>query len=43
MKVFSSKAGLKAGDIFLELDGKSVSKYSVEDVCRVERDPLKRH
>jgi carboxyl-terminal processing protease len=38
----AQKAGLKAGDIFLELDGKPVSKYTVEDVSAGLKGPAKK-
>jgi carboxyl-terminal processing protease len=38
----AQKAGLKAGDIFLELDGKSVSKSTVEEVSAGLKGPAKK-
>lgn len=38
----AQKAGLKAGDIFLELDGKPVNKSTVEDVSAGLKGPAKK-
>ena len=38
----AQKAGLKAGDIFVELDGKPVNKSSVEDVSTRLKGPAKK-
>ncbi len=38
----AQKAGLKAGDVFIELDGKSVSKSTVEEVSAGLKGPAKK-
>ena len=38
----AQKAGLKAGDIFLELDGKAINKSTVEEVSAMLKGPAKK-
>ena len=38
----AQKAGLKAGDIFVELDGKAINKSSVEEVSAMLKGPAKK-
>lgn len=38
----AQKSGLKAGDIFVELDGKSVNKSTVEEVSAMLKGPAKK-
>lgn len=38
----AQKAGLKAGDVFVELDGKPVNKSTVEDVSAMLKGPAKK-
>ena len=38
----AQKAGLKAGDVFVELDGKQVSKSTVEEVSALLKGPAKK-
>jgi carboxyl-terminal processing protease len=38
----AQKAGLKAGDMFVELDGKAVNKSTVEDVSAMLKGPAKK-